>query len=211
MRATTLVVGLLVLVGCGTREAEVGSAPAPAPGVVQQDACTQIVSCPAGPAGAAGAPGVQGPAGPAGERGLVGPAGAAGLAGAAGPMGVAGPMGPAGSQGLQGARGLTGLQGPQGLEGPPGTSITKTSVYSVGTVSVVIGKQTKRTVAKCREARDVVLSGGCTTTGDVIVTTSAAENYAIVGLMSGWVCEATGTQDTLQRNLTTTVYCLAVQ
>jgi hypothetical protein len=113
---------------------------------------------PPGERGIAGPPGPEGPIGPVGENGPPGPLGARG------DVGPAGPSGPQGIQGLQGPQGLQGTQGTQGPVGPPGPSallsnkedlLRREARISVG--PGLVGSA----VAKCEQAGDLVVLGGC--------------------------------------------------
>ncbi|MCA2976724.1 MAG: hypothetical protein INH37_00425 [Myxococcaceae bacterium] len=114
--------------------------------------CLVILSLAGCPSGLQGPPGPQGPAGPAGPAGSVGPRGEMGAPGMPGGEGMPGAPGMPGPQGLPGAGAYAAKRRPDG----------GVSVYCEE-VDVAIG--VGGAGASCRDADDLLLTGGCLARG----------------------------------------------
>lgn len=207
-------------------------APPRAPGVTLEQRVTRLEARPAGvdpaavarvlvdlapeglrgPVGAAGGPGPQGIPGAPGPQGTVGEAG---LAGPAGPPGPPGPHGPPGPQGVQGEQGPQGLQGPRGVQGPAGprgpagSYASKSDPYlRQGQLSLGPG-QAGAAVAACREARDLLLTGGCRAAPSfvAVLTQAGPEHVTNPGQVATWRCEYRNVSTTAMLQVTAEVYC----
>ena len=164
MKRILLIIGLFVLIGCGTAapgadgkdgtagaKGDMGSEGSPgatgsagSPGANGNNGAPGSVG-PQGPRGmdgdGGGIVGPQGPAGPQGNPGATGPQGnpgATGSTGATGSQGPQGNVGPAGPQGPQGDAGPQGPAGPQGDAGTDGSRITG-SIYCTAALANTTG------------------------------------------------------------------------
>lgn len=215
---------LSLAAGCGAGSESTLGAPTGAAGSTASTggtcSCPAGAQGPAGPEGPAGPAGLQGPKGDPGPAG--GPAGPAGPQGLAGIQGVAGPKGDTGSPGMTGmtgapgAPGAAGVQGIQGPKGDPGT-IVKSQVYTVDRGGIPASGTGRVTVsAKCKDPSDIVLSGSCSTTTYVNLTTEPAlvafgQYTDATDNVSGWGCTyRSGSANTVIATVDAMVTCLIV-
>jgi hypothetical protein len=135
---------------------------------VAMSSCSQVG--PQGPKGEAGPQGLQGPTGPAGDNGDKGDLG---------PVGAAGLEGPKGDPGDKGDQGIQGLQGVAG----PGLYAQKSSLYC----EFVHPSGTATTaVAACKTAKDLPISGGCSSTG--CLQRESFPSFTDASTAATWTC-----------------------
>ncbi len=165
-----------------------------------------------GPPGPPGAQGFKGPPGPGGPPGPEGGNGPPGEPGSKGDVGAKGPPGPQGTQGFQGPQGLQGTQGVQGPLGPPGPGPVLSSKENLlrreGRISIGAGL-VGSAVAKCEQARDIVVLGGCKATPmwrAALVTGSsfAANDPSTIG---GWSCDYRNQSTESEIDVVAEVFC----
>lgn len=165
-----------------------------------------------GPPGPPGAQGFKGPPGPQGPPGPEGGNGPPGEPGSKGDMGPPGPPGPQGTQGFQGPQGLQGTQGIQGALGPPGPgpllSNKENLLRREGRISIGPGL-VGSAVAKCEQAKDIVVLGGCKATPmwRAALVTGSAFSANDPKTHGGWSCDYRNQSTESDIDVVAEVYC----
>ena len=165
-----------------------------------------------GPPGPMGAQGFQGPPGPEGPLGPKGDKGPPGEPGSKGDVGPAGPAGPQGIQGLQGPQGLQGTQGTQGPLGPPGPAPMLSNKENLlrreGRISIGPGL-VGSAVAKCEQAKDIVMLGGCKATPmwRAALVTGSGFSANDPNAIGGWSCDYRNQSTESEIDVVAEVYC----
>jgi len=168
---------------------------------------------PVGPQGPPGPAGPVGPQGPVGGKGLVGPEGPSGPKGVRGPDGPQGPQGVRGEQGPQGIQGPRGVQGPAGPKGAAGAYSTKGDPY-VQRGALAIGPgQYGAAVARCKDRRDILLTGGCTAAPAWIgyLTQVGPQHLTDRQKRADWRCEYRNVSPSSTLQVHAEAYCITVR